>query len=122
MTVVMKLKILPLCCAVVLSGCVTSSPDTLLSAAPASSPTGTARTNGQFPSIGNVPVGQTSQITPTEKAAVKTELARDAAAGQRQAAQDSQAAYLKEVARMRKLAADRKKQLQREIEGTSRVQ
>ncbi len=91
-------------CGMLLTACVTTSPDVLLSTAPV----GQATNTGQYPIIGQVPSGQTTQITPTEKTAIKTDLNRSVQKGNAQAAQDSLSDYNNEVAAMRKLAADEK--------------
>ncbi|MEE9313786.1 MAG: hypothetical protein V3V02_03975 [Rhizobiaceae bacterium] len=95
----------------VTSGCVTGSTDAVLS-----SPANQAITTGTFPTIGEVPQGQTTQITPAEKAATKAELNRDAQKGNLQAAQNNQADYNRELNAMRKHAADQRKKRLAEIE------
>ncbi len=110
--------------AIGLVGCITTSPDALLSVTPADTaesaePLGQPKKTGEFPTIGQVPTGQTKQITPTQRAIAKKELSRDVAPAQKQAAQTTRAQYLKEVEQLRKLAANREKQLQDEIEGDS---
>ena len=102
-------------------GCVSTSPDRLLSVSPVdtAAPLGQPKKTGQFPTIGQVPTGETKQLTPTERSIAKSELAQGAVPGKKQAAQDSQAQYLNEVKALRKLAADRQKKLQAEIEAES---
>ncbi|MEE9375715.1 MAG: hypothetical protein V3V04_05215 [Rhizobiaceae bacterium] len=88
----------------VLGGCVTNTPDVLFS-----TPLGEASKTGSFPVIGRLPEGQTSQLTPTEKSATKTELNRDSQKGAAQAAKDSQSEYNREVAAMKSLATQQRK-------------
>ncbi len=95
----------------IISGCVTNTPDVLFS-----EPVGKPLNTGNYPVIGRVPKAQTAQITPTERTAAKAELARAAQKGSAQAAQDSQSAYNRELAAMRKLAASEKKKRLAEIE------
>lgn len=105
--------------ALILGGCVTSTPDSLFAT---NEPLGHAKIEGQFPKIGQVPVGQTSQITPTEKIITKRQLAQAAAQGRAQASQDAQGQYSSEVARMRKEAAESRKKLLQDIENNNRVE
>ena len=100
---------------VALSGCVTATPDYLLSA----EPQGKVQNAGQFPIIGREPVAQTTQLTPTQKAELQAELARDAQVAQRQASQNSKSNYLDEVDRLKKLAQERLETLTNRIEGSS---
>ena len=102
-------------CMLALTACVTSSPDVLLSSV-STEPVGEAQKTGQFPVIGQVPTGQTTQLTPTEKAATKTDLAKATQKGDAQAAQNSEAIYRKEVADLQKLALDAQKKRLAEIE------
>ena len=97
-----------------LSACVTTSPDVLLSNS--TEPAGQIVKTGNYPVIGQVPKAQTTQITPTEKAAIKADLTNSAKKGSAQAAQDSQSAYNRELVAMRKLAAAEKKKRLAEIE------
>jgi hypothetical protein len=104
-----------LVCLSLLAGCVTASPDRLLSA----EPQGAAQKSGQYPIIGHVPVGQTSQMTPTQKAELKAELARDSQLARGQAGGSSQSDYLAEVKRLKELAQERLDSLTNRIEGDS---
>ena len=102
-----------------LEGCVTSSPDKLFAA---TEPTGQAQTTGRYPKIGEVPVGQTTQLTPTEKAITKRELNTAVAQGRAQASQDNQGKYTSEIKQMRKQASESRKKLLEQIETTNRVE
>ena len=101
----------------VLVGCVRSTPDELLSV----EPRGEAQKTGQFPVFGHIPVGQTTQMTPTQKAEIEAELTRDAQIAQSRAAArgNSQTNYISEVTRLKKLAQERLDALTNRIEGES---
>ena len=101
----------------VMSGCVTASPDNLFAV---NGPAGQVRKSGRFPVIGQIPVGETKQLTENEKLVARRELREEAAAGKAQAAQDSLRDYNNEVAAMRKLAIERKKNLLEDIEENNR--
>ncbi len=106
------LKIILLAGLAILTGCVTGSTDDLLSVEPAGKPQNT----GQFPIIGHVPVGQTTQMTPTQRSVLKAELTRQAQAGQQQAQSNSETDYQREVAALKKLALEREKAMRKRIE------
>ena len=102
-------------CLVLLAGCVTATPDNLLSA----EPQGTAQKDGNYPVFGRLPVGQTHQLTPTEKAEMQAELARDKQVAERRSSPGAQTDYMAEVKRLKKLAQDRIDSLTDRIEGES---
>lgn len=101
-----------------LYGCVTGTPDNLLSA----EPLGQAQNTGQFPIIGRVPEGETVQMTPAEKAKLQADLTRDAAPGQRQAQSNSSEDYQREIARLRLLAKQQEEEMRQRIEGEQPTQ
>ena len=96
----------------ILGGCVTTSPEKVLSA----NPQGHAKTTGKFPVIGQVPVGETVQMTPAERDQIKKDLAIEAQRGQQQAVSNSSKDYQREVARLKLLARQREEELRRRIE------
>ncbi|MEP1205971.1 MAG: hypothetical protein ABJM29_04955 [Rhizobiaceae bacterium] len=95
-----------------LGGCVTASPDKVLSA----DPQGQAKVTGKFPAIGQVPVGQTVQMTPAERDQIQKDLAIEAQRGQQQAVSNSSEDYQREVARLKLLARQREEELRKRIE------
>ena len=101
-----------------LAGCLSATPDSLLS----EKPLGQAQTSGQFPIVGRQPVGETVQMTPAEKARLQTELAQDAQLGQRQAENNSEADYQREVALLRWLAKQQEEEMRQRIEGEPATQ
>jgi hypothetical protein len=113
--------LLLLAMAVSSAGCVTNSPDKLLST-DSDQPSGEAQTAGQFPVIGNTPVPQISQLTPDEKAAMQAELEQDVQKGRQQAEANGSGDYEAEVLKLRKLAKERERALREQIEGTDPAQ
>lgn len=105
----------PLICFALLTGCVTASPDNLLSAEPQGAP----KKDGQYPIFGRIPVGQTTHLTPTQKAEMQAEMARNKRSVEGQSRSNSQADYLTEVERLKQLAQDRIDSLTDRIEGES---
>ena len=101
-----------------ISGCVTGTPESILS----SEPTGQAAVTGQYPEIGLVPVGQTAQMTPEEKAAIKAELSGQAAPARQQQSPNAVADYQGEVDALKRLAKEREEALRARIEGQSTSQ
>jgi hypothetical protein len=101
---------------IALSGCVTSSPEQLLSPTGTAQPLGQPKITGDFGSVNNQPQPATEQLSQSEVARAKAELTQDAAPSAAQAAQNNQATYQREVAELQKLAADQKKRRLREIE------
>lgn len=61
------------------------------------------RKTGEFPTIGNVPQGATTQMTAAEKAQVKRELAPAAARSQNNNIEATKAKYRKSVSEMEEL-------------------
>ncbi|MEP0943431.1 MAG: hypothetical protein ABJH63_05900 [Rhizobiaceae bacterium] len=98
-----------------LAGCVTSTPDQLLNA----EPQGVAKKDGFYPVFGRIPVGQTTQMTPTEKAEMRAELTREGEIARRRAGVVGPSSYQSEVSRMKKLAQDRLNALTTRIEGAN---
>ena len=116
MSTTMNLRIFAsLICFALLAGCVTATPENVLT----SEPRGSAQKDGQYPVFGRIPVGQTTQLTPTEKAEMQAELARDRQIVERRSAPNSQTDYMAEVKRLKKLAQDRIDSLTDRIEGNS---
>ena len=97
-----------------LSGCVTSSPEALFNIPDV--PNGAGQKTGQYPKIGEVPAGQTSQLTKAQVQDAKQQLSTDVKRGNAQAAQNSEAAYRAEVQALQSLAAEQKKKRLSEIE------
>ena len=106
------------CALWLLSGCVTGTPESVLTP----NPTGQAAVAGQYPEIGLVPVGQTAQITPAEKAAIQAELSKDAQPGIQQQNPNAAADYKGEVDALRRLAREQQELLRKRIEGDSTSQ
>ena len=104
-----------LICLALLAGCVTATPDNLLS----TEPQGAAQKAGNYPVFGRVPVAQTNQLTPTEKAEIQAELARNKQVAERRSSPNSQTDYIAEVNRLKKLAQDRIDSLTDRIESES---
>ena len=80
-------------------------------------PQGFAQKDGNYPVFGRIPVGQTTQLTPTQKAEMQAELARDRQLVERRSSPEAQTDYLAEVKRLKKLAQDRIDSLTDRIEG-----
>ncbi|MDD9909693.1 MAG: hypothetical protein OXR62_08390 [Ahrensia sp.] len=96
--------------AIFVSGCTSTSTISDLFAVETAPQRQTEATNtGTFPTVGRVPVGATSQLSPSQTRAEKQELVRAAAKGRWQANVNSRTAYDAEVARLRKLAQDQQK-------------
>lgn len=110
---VMKRAFLLLAC-VTLTACVTTTPDALFKIPDV--PQGPGAKTGQFPTIGVVPKGQTTQITPAEVEATKGQLKRDVQKGDAQAAKDNESTYQAEVKALKRLAEEQKQQRQADIE------
>lgn len=105
-----------LVCGVALSGCITSSPDQLLTPNGSAQPLGQPKNTGDFGNVYNTPEPAAQQLTKSEVAQAKAELTADAAPSTAQAAQDNQAQYRREVTELQKLANEQKKRRLREIE------
>ena len=104
-----------------LGGCVTNTPDTLFSETQ-KEPLGEVQKTGRFPNIGQDAVGQTEQLTPTQRAEMEAELAREAQAASQKAAPNAEAEYLREVEALKRLARQREQALRQQIEGEDATQ
>ena len=100
----------------ILSGCITSSPEQLLSPTGTAQPLGQAKKTGDFGNVNSQPEPAAEQLSKNEVAQAKAELTRDAAPSTAQAAQNNQATYRREVSELQKLAAEQKKRRLKEIE------
>ena len=101
---------------VALSGCITSSPEQLLSPTGSAQPLGQPKKTGDFGNVYNKPQPAAEQLSNSEVAQAKAELTRDAAPSTAQAKQNNQATYSREVSELQKLARDQKARRLREIE------
>jgi len=103
-------------CGISVSGCITSSPEQLLSPVGANQPLGQAQNTGEFANVRNRPEPATNQLSSAEVAQAKSELTRDAAPSAAQASQNNQAIYKNEVTELQNLAKQQKLRRLQEIE------
>jgi len=99
-----------------LAGCVSSPTDGLdlssvLPPEPTPAPQAGVRHSGQFPNVNEDPQGETTQMSASEKTQIRSTLAPAQNRTSEAEAKASEAEYLREVAKLRKLAAEQKKKI-----------